>query len=343
MPQRASAASSADAGIDPARAGAVCSPSSRTAPASSGSPSGTRRPGRPRRGAPRSPPPARSARAACSSPTRWITRAARMSKRRQRLVDHRLDRALGHAGVVLELHRRDTPAPSLRSRTVPTKAGDRTDAARRPRAAPRPRRRDRSRSCWIVTRARHGAVTSAAGHRREEGDLGALARAAPSRRTGRGRARSARPCRAPAPRHGAPPRASKRVAQVRRAWCPRRPRPPRCAAQRLAQRGEVAHLRPSSQQHPRSGRKRHRVAARDRRAAGVVDQAVGPDRRGQHAELWLANRSGRPRRCGARAGTRAARSARGQSKSARIAIGRGASSVGALQLAAAPAAPPAGR
>jgi hypothetical protein len=36
------------------------------------------------------------------------------------LVDHGLDGALGHAGVVLELHRADG-LPSLRSRTVPTK------------------------------------------------------------------------------------------------------------------------------------------------------------------------------------------------------------------------------
>ena len=63
----------------------------------------------------------------------------------------------------------------------------------------------------------------------------------------------------------------------------------------------------------------HRVARRDRLPGRVVDQAVGPDRRGQHGRALVGRTGrGRRRRCGARAGTRGAGRACGQSKSARM-------------------------
>ena len=96
-----------DAGVDPARALRRLLPSSRTAPASSGSPSGTRRPGTLRRDAPTVTAtstiwsPRLQQRRRGGSRARRGCRSARM-----RLVDHRLDRRLGHARVVLELHAR---------------------------------------------------------------------------------------------------------------------------------------------------------------------------------------------------------------------------------------------
>ena len=218
-PQRCSAASSLARGIDPARARRRCFPSSRTAPGSSGSPSGTRRPGRPGRGAPNSPRPARSGPSAAAAPTRCTTRARADVEARLRRVDHGLDRRLGHARVVLELHAL-TPLAVAAVAHRADEADDGADARDRPRAAPPLRPTGRSRSRWMRHARRHA---SAPGDRRKEGHLGAV---------GEQRVLVAQTLveraahRAAARQHLGMARAARdqRVAQAAPAWCRRAPR-----------------------------------------------------------------------------------------------------------------------
>ena len=331
-----------DARIDPARALGRRLPSSRTAPASSGSPSGTRRPGRP---APR------CAEVTATS-TIWSLRlqhADAMDRRARRgcrsgacassIIASIASRSCrGSARAPCDC----TPAPSLRSRTVPTKAATAPTPASPARSAATSAPRSKS-SVWIVTRGAAMRV-SAAGDRREEADLGASRERRGSRRTATWfDARSARALAARQRLGMAAAARDQRVAQRGRRRRRRGSSTSSPGAERLAQRGEVAHLRPSSQQL-RERQEAHRVARRDRLPGRVVDQAVGPDRRGQHARALVGEQvEAAVRRCGARAGTRGAgRAAASRSRRA-SAIGRGASVASRPAAAAAPAAPRAGR
>ena len=224
-----------------------------------------------------------------------------MSKRWMRLVDHGLDGFFGHAGVVLEFHGAAPSLPSLRSRTVPMKL----------QTAPT-RLSPRAQCGDLVGEIEVGgldadacASCSAPGHRREEGHLGALGQRRRLVAHDLVRAPCARPCRAPGLGIGAG-----RARSVRRAGaasvvaavssgslpCP------------MASRMDAKYL---TVIFMHSSCRRTAGTARCRRGDGlagrVVDHAVAPDRRGQHARTLVGETvRGRRPHCAARAGTRGA-------------------------------------
>ena len=207
---------------------------------------------------------------------------ARMSKRAQRLVDHRLDRRARSCRGSARAPSRRPPAPSLRSRTVPMKLA----------TAPTPRiagaqRRDLGAEVEVVVldrdaRARHAdsrqpPVTGGKKPTSAPSPSGALSRR-------RGRWFSAlRTARLPAP---APRRGGRRGRSARRA-ARRRVAPAPTSTASLRRRGPRAARRSSAPatfmcSSSANGRKRTVSPRAIVVAAGVVDQAVGPDRRGQH-------------------------------------------------------------
>ena len=240
----------------------------------------------------------------------------------------------------------DTLAPSLRSRTVPTKLATAPTPASPARSAATSAPRSKS-AVWIVTALRMACdCQSAAGDRREECHLGAVAQRGAVVGHDLVERASARRGRAPAPR-----RVRRRARSAASRSAPSvvpaadLDRLARARAPRAATRNSAPGPSCSLQQQPPNGRNctvsPRAIACRRR----VVDQAVGPHRRGQHARALVREQISSPpsalRR--ARAGTRGARSACGQSKSARIAIGLRPRGRARPAARAAPAAPRAGR
>ena len=225
-----------------------------------------------------------------------------MSKRALRLVDHRLDRASRSC-------RGSARAPSPPRRAVVAVAHGADEAARPRRRGRRCAQRGASRatrsksSCWIETRGGHRQPPVTGG---KNADFAAVAQRRASVAHHLVERARARPCRAPsACGIGAAARDAARRAAPRRSRAGRLDRLA-ARAQRLAHRGEIAHVRPSLRSAPRAAGT-HDVAARDRAARRVVDQAVGPDGGRQHARALVREQvERRRRRCGARAGTRGA-------------------------------------
>jgi hypothetical protein len=186
---------------------------------------------------------------------------------------------LGHAGVVLELHRADLLAIAAVAHGA-DEAGHRAHAGVAARSG-RLRRRGRSPAVWMLTRATDQPPVTGG-----KKATSAPSAAPPTRRPWPGSARSARRGHGPAPRHG-----GRRGRSARRAADPasalRAARQASPAAQGFAQRGEVAHL-DLHQTRSVQRQEAHRVTALHDLAGRVVDQAVGPHGRGQHARALVA-------------------------------------------------------
>ena len=272
-------------------------------------------------------PPARCARPAAAGPTRWITRRRQHVEARLGLDDHRLDGALGHARVVLQRQRGDVVLALACAR-----ARSRRSWRRRRRRCARPaarrvrrRRRNRPPGCGRAPWPRPqppvtgGKNATSAPSRSGVGLVGhhlvdRHAHRAPGRQRLRVRVRL---------------RAQPRAQGAGGRLAGGRPVERLAGAQRLAQRGEVLQ-RAASWRQLRQRQVAHHVARLHGLPRRDVDQAIAPGQRGQHAGALVAETGrARPRRCGARAGTRGACRACGQSKSARIGDGRPACRAGA--------------
>src|SRR5574337_1377421 len=214
-----------------------------------------------------------------------------------------------------------TASPSLRSRTVPTKAttAPTPGSAARSAATSAPRSKSASRTLtgpFIGCPPALPAAASAAGHRREERDLGVagddrvLARQALVERT--------------ADRTAAGQRLGMRRAARDQPVAKRRERGAGVDLDRLrraeafAQRGKVAHIHLHSTVHAESGRKRTASPRRMLCPGGLSTRPSAHTSEVSTAELWLPKRSSPPASLTRTRRNSRRRSGFGQSKSARI-------------------------
>jgi hypothetical protein len=159
-----------------------------------------------------------------SRPTRWITSAPCTRKARLGLDDHGLDRALGHAGIVLQRQRGDVVLARVPAHAA-DEARDGADIG-----ALALQRGELGADVEVGLLDAHPArPRSSSGHRREERDLGAVAQRRPTRRPAPGRRPRAPRARARAPARGRPtasaatragPRRSARLRAASRACRP---------------------------------------------------------------------------------------------------------------------------